>query len=78
MNERVHFSLGGRELEGWALNLSAGGVRAVMEEPIEPGVELDVAVGESARRRGRVVWMQEEVDGSIVGVSFLDADLPPR
>ena len=59
-------------LEGWALNLSRGGLRAILEEPVELGAEFSVAVGEAAPRPGRVVWIQEELDGAIVGVSFLD------
>jgi hypothetical protein len=66
---------GGDSLEGWALNVSKGGVRVILEEKVEPGAEFDVVVsGESGldvERAGRVVWIQEEPDGSIVGVEFL-------
>jgi hypothetical protein len=62
-------------LEGWALNVSKGGVRVILEEQVEPGVEFDVILtGESGldvEREGRVVWIQEEPDGSIVGIEFL-------
>ena len=62
-----------REIVGWALNLSRGGLRAIIEEPVQLGAELQVAVGEGGKRRpGRIVWIQDEPDGAIVGVSFLD------
>jgi hypothetical protein len=70
----VHFSLEGRDVAGWTLNQSAGGIRAVVEEPLELGAEFEVTVGVAGGRPGRIVWIQEEQDGSIVGVSFLDAE----
>jgi hypothetical protein len=78
-SDRVRFELESAEgesriLDGWALNLSRGGVRAIIEDPITLGVELMVAVGEAPLRPGRIVWIQEEPGGAIVGVQFLDAD----
>jgi hypothetical protein len=67
---------GGAELSGWALNASRGGIRIILEDKVELGHEYDVEVGggEGAgkARRGRVVWVQEEADGMIVGVEFVD------
>lgn len=61
------------ELTGWALNISRGGLRAILEEPVGLGEELEVSIAEEGlRRRGRIVWTQEEPDGMIVGVSFLE------
>jgi predicted RNA-binding protein with TRAM domain len=64
-------------LEGWALNVSKGGVRVILEDKVELGMEFDVVIGESdtesdgdAMQRGRIVWMQEEPDGVIVGIEF--------
>jgi hypothetical protein len=59
--------------EGWALNVSRGGLRAILEEKVDVGQEFDVTVGdlEATPRRGRVVWLQEEPDGMIVGVEFV-------
>lgn len=74
MSDRVAFYDGDRELTGWALNLSRGGVRAILEEPVELGGEYAIVVGDGERRPCRVVWIQEEPDGAIVGVSFLDAE----
>lgn len=78
-SDRVRFELeapegGTRMLDGWALNLSRGGVRVVLEDPIELGAEPMVAVGDTPLRPGRIVWIQEERGGAIVGVQFLDAD----
>jgi hypothetical protein len=62
----------GRVLEGWALNVSRGGLRAILEEKVLLGQKLDVGVGTDhvLQRRARVVWVQEEPDGVIVGIEF--------
>lgn len=64
-------------LEGWALNISRGGLRAILEASLELGEELEVTVGDESKsplsRRGRVVWIQEEADGIVVGVEFMNA-----
>ncbi|HVY44477.1 MAG TPA: PilZ domain-containing protein [Minicystis sp.] len=62
----------GAELAGWALNISRGGLRAIVEEHVELGAEFDIGIGEeAAKRRGRIVWIQEEPDGAIVGIEFM-------
>ena len=73
VSERVTLSEGERVLEGWALNVSRGGVRLILEEKVELGEEFDIEVGaeDSLKRRGRVVWVQEEKDGVIVGIEFV-------
>jgi hypothetical protein len=63
----------GAQLEGWALNASAGGVRAILEDKVDLGHEFDVTVGDpevTPARKGRIVWLQEEPDGVIVGVEY--------
>jgi hypothetical protein len=65
-----------REIEGWALNMSRGGIRAVVDEPIELGAEVGLSIGDAPERPSRIVWIQEEPDGAIVGVEFLDLDGP--
>lgn len=62
----------GETLEGWALNVSRGGLRAILEEKVVLGQTFDVAVGtdEVMLRPSRVVWVQEEPDGVIVGLEF--------
>jgi PilZ domain len=66
---------GGEPLEGWALNVSRGGVRVILEEKVELGKEFDVTVGDPEKggtaARGRIVWVQEEPDGVIAGVEFV-------
>lgn len=80
--ERVRFYRGTQEIEGWALNKSRGGLRAIVEEKLVQGEALEVVIGDDeARRPVRVVWIQEELDGSIIGLAFLDApegSVPPR
>jgi xanthine/CO dehydrogenase XdhC/CoxF family maturation factor len=73
-SERIVLSVGSRDVAGWTLNQSQGGIRAVVEEPLELGADLWVAIGAGDRRPGRIVWLQEERDGSIVGIAFLDRD----
>jgi hypothetical protein len=73
---RVRLSdAGGFRCEGWALNVSRGGVRVILEERLELGAELDVAVhdpiAEATTHRARVVWVQEEPDGVVAGLEFL-------
>ncbi|WP_394832112.1 PilZ domain-containing protein [Pendulispora rubella] len=62
-------------LDGWALNVSRGGIRCILEESVELGDEFEITIGEVGNapmtRRGRIVWVQEEADGLIVGVEFL-------
>jgi len=77
VSKRVSFLEGEREITGWALNVSRGGLRAIVEDKVELGAEFKIAIGDDeVRRLGRIVWIQDEPDGSIVGVSFLD-DPPP-
>ena len=74
VTERVTLkSEDGATLEGWALNVSRGGVRAILEEKIVLGQKFDVAIGtdDVPLRPSRVVWVQEEPDGVIVGLEFI-------
>jgi hypothetical protein len=75
VSSRVTLKLAsGTVLEGWALNVSRGGVRVILEEKVELGSEFDVilSTGEesSAPQVGRVVWVQEEPDGVVAGIEF--------
>ena len=58
--------------DGWALNVSRGGLRAILEEKVVLGQKFDVAIGtdDVILRPSRVVWVQEEPDGVIVGLEF--------
>jgi hypothetical protein len=79
--ERVTLRAPGFETQGWTLNVSRGGMRAIVEEPVLSGVEYELIVGgeESTSRKVSVVWVQDESDGQIVGVRFLDVvgSMPP-
>jgi hypothetical protein len=73
VTERVALKAeGGETLDGWALNVSRGGLRAILEEKVFLGQKFDVAIGtdEVMLRPSRVVWVQEEPDGVIVGLEF--------
>lgn len=63
-------------LEGWALNVSHGGVRVILEDKVELGAQFDVTIVQAASqnedppRFGRIVWLQEEPDGVVAGIEF--------
>lgn len=75
-------------LEGWALNVSRGGVRTIVDgssiegaapnEPVdlskllELGRPIEVSIGDGPARPGKIVWVQEEADGAIMGIAFSD------
>ncbi len=79
--ERVTLRGPGFETHGWTLNVSRGGIRAIVEEPLKAGGEYDLVVGdaEASMRKVAVVWVQDEADGQIVGVRYLDVEgsVPP-
>ncbi len=72
---------GEQEFIGWALNLSRGGVRIVVEDPIEGNAEYMVVLGDDDNhpRPCRVAWIREEAGGQIAGLQFLDVEgtVPP-
>jgi hypothetical protein len=81
VSDRVKLMVGEAELEGWALNISKGGLRAILdtegvnlEEIFALGREIKVAVGELEERPARIVWVQAEPDGAVIGVAFLDQE----
>ncbi len=63
-----------RQLEGWSLNISRGGVRIVTEGTVELGEEFEVYLGEDTQRPGRVVWLRQERDGIICGIEFISSN----
>ncbi len=79
--DRVTLRTPGFETQGWTLNVSRGGMRAIVEEPVKSGVEYELIVGgaETTSRQVSVVWVQDEADGQIVGLRFLDVvgSMPP-
>jgi hypothetical protein len=67
----------GEVLTGWALNVSRGGVRVILDGKVELGRELEVSLSTGADPvtscAGRVVWVQEEPDGIVCGIELRDA-----
>jgi hypothetical protein len=65
----------GDTLEGWALNVSRGGVRVILETKVELGAEFEVTLSTGADPvtscKGRVVWLQEEPDGVVCGIELV-------
>jgi len=62
-------------VEGWALNISAGGLRAVIfSSDLAVNRTCTVRVGAGEPRPCRVAWHKQEPDGQIVGVQFLDVE----
>jgi hypothetical protein len=50
-------------------------LRAVIEEPLSTEGEYEVLVGDAVvGRKVSVAWSQEETDGQIVGLKYLDVD----
>jgi len=79
-SDRVLIRADSFETTGWTLNVSRGGLRAVVEEPLADDLEYEVAVGDASGRRARVAWSRAEADGQIVGLRFLDVEgsVPPE
>lgn len=75
MTARVTLQGDDRSFEGWALNVSRGGIRLILEEQVQLGEEYEVTVGDAESsplvRRARVVWLQVEADGLVVGLEFI-------
>ena len=71
---RVSFSGPDARAEGWTLNISSGGLRAVVfGSRLTVGKQYGLSVSGAENRKCRVVWSREEHDGQIAGVEFVDA-----
>jgi hypothetical protein len=85
-SERVLVRAAGFETHGWTLNVSRGGIRAIVEDALVQGIDYQLTVGDeetSPARRASVVWLQDEADGQIVGLKYLDVEdsnssIPPK
>lgn len=79
LTERVTLRSAGFSTTGWTLNVSRGGLRAIVEERLSVDVDYEVLIGEEAAGRlARVVWARDEQDGQIVGLKYLDTEsMPP-
>lgn len=77
-SDRIVLRDEGFEVEGWTLNVSRGGVRVILEAPVELGHEYAISIGDQEpARHCRVVWVQDEADGQIAGIQFLDVEGTP-
>jgi len=62
------------------LNISRGGLRVVVEDPLELEAVYSVLWDDDGSARdAKVVWVQDEPDGQVAGLQYLDApsDIPP-
>jgi len=66
--------LAGGEISAWTLNVSRGGLRLIVEDPVVVGTAYEVIVGEGQPRQATVVWTREEADGQIAGLKFNDME----
>ena len=80
-SKRVRLVAGDVEATGWTLNVSRGGLRAVLfEQKVVEGKEYQLLWDEDTQARHiKVAWVREEPDGQIVGLQFLDVEgsVPP-
>lgn len=70
----LHGPKGTTELSAWTLNVSRGGLRVVLEDPVHLGGQYLVTIGDSPPRPAKVVWVREEADGQIAGLKFEDVE----
>jgi hypothetical protein len=78
-SDKVLLLAPGFTAEGWTLNLSRGGVRLIVEQSLELGATYALTIGDpdsKPARPGKVVWVQDEADGQICGIKFLDSEEP--
>jgi hypothetical protein len=77
VSKRVIVYRGQDEFDGWALNMSRGGLRIIIEDQLQSGEEIRISIGDEddadyALRAARIAWVREEPDGTIAGVEFSD------
>lgn len=70
----AEYSFEAFESAGWTLNISRGGARLIVDERVEPGERYGLEIGQNASREVRIVWVQDEADGQIIGVQFVDLE----
>lgn len=78
VTEPVVVLAGPRKLNGWVLNIGAGGLRAALDGALEVDEHVKVFVGgdEATGRPARVAWVRARPDGTILGLAFTDVDPP--
>jgi|SRR5688572_6317411 hypothetical protein len=76
--ERITIRGPGFEAHGWTLNVGRGGVRVVLEERVADSQEYELFFGDDTTgRRVQVAWSNDQADGQIAGLRYLDLDAPP-
>src|SRR5262245_44234380 len=64
VSEPLVLFAGDDEIHGWTLNISRGGLRAIVDQPLIAGDRYEVVVGEKGHpRAGRVVWVKPDKGG---------------
>ncbi|MGC4063237.1 MAG: PilZ domain-containing protein [Polyangiaceae bacterium] len=79
-SEQVTLRSGERVIQGWTLNVSRGGARLIVEDPVAIGDNWELRTeGSDQARPIRVVWVRDEAGGQIIGVQYLDSagTIPP-
>lgn len=78
-SERITLRGPGFETQGWTLNVGRGGVRVVLEVRIEHDRDYELFFDDDeSGRRVQVAWSQEQADGQIAGLKYLDVEPPPN
>lgn len=77
VSKRVLVFRGQDEIDGWALNMSRGGLRIIVEDVLAAGEDIRISIGDEddddyVIRNARIAWAREEPDGTIAGVEFSD------
>jgi hypothetical protein len=77
-SERITLRGEGFETKGWTLNVGRGGVRVVLEDAIDTTREYELYFSDDASgRRVQVAWSQEQADGQIAGLKYVNVDPAP-
>lgn len=75
----VTLTVAGEETVAWTLNKSKGGIRVISEARFELGQVMLVFSDDLGSQpvRARVAWVQEEPDGTIAGLEFINPPSDP-
>lgn len=76
LSARLSLHLPHGELAGWTLNVSDGGLRAIVEDAVvDTRMDVTLEVREDScswRRRASVVWVRREPGGCVIGLAFAE------
>jgi hypothetical protein len=78
-SERITLRAPGFETQGWTLNVGRGGVRVVLEDKIEHDRDYELFFSDDTNgRKVQVAWSQEQADGQIAGLKYLEVEPLPN